>query len=470
MYHTNSIDNIKRATHIAAEKTSFLPKLFSLNAPTISKQQQQSLYIPQNNMQELSSWMDGEWIGDFSGPNLTYGHFFQHLFFSNQKRHQVLDWNFGHCPIVPDETTSSSTENLTSTTVAEMDEFDSSNLLQTSSFTSLNVINQSTLIVDYLLSGSGRVSQHQHRDSHTWKVGKIILSNVTSVVEEYSKTRSTPGYISPMQSMIDSALVEMDNDDFFLRYIFFGDLDYFVTNTSEREGERVDELTHLFKIESVCLYFNQEQWLENFYIPAYGPSDANLVLSLQINPKLNCLDVLRRKAFCNETSHVFVFESPGKWTGFLLLLVVLGGITMVFSVVGGIGLVALGIGWFFYRGAKRIERRRKAQQNLTDRHTTQSSTNHLMSGRGAMDDFVSRRRLLHGDLDVDDAPIDEDEEEPISAAPNSPTNETMARVDSSEAPPLNSRVTMVTPSPVISTAQAAHLLGITGRKHFRFFQ
>ncbi|EFC46158.1 predicted protein [Naegleria gruberi] len=367
---------------------------------------------------------DGEWIGDFTGSNLTYGHFFQHLYLRNpSKRHDGNSWNFGHCPVRSEG----------------IDQ--SSSLIQTSSFSSLNVIDGSTIVIDYMLYPSGHLGDHHSVYHKEWRFGKLRFHNITSL----SSMKATSKYKS-------TALSQVQDNGFgetILDYIFIGSFDFFVSNSSEKEGNPTVEYYKLFSLEQICFYFNQFQWNNNFVIKDFPISTADLVLSMQLNPNKTCSDILRRKAFCNETSQVFVFESPGTWTGFLLLLVVLGGITMVFSVIGGSALLLLAVFWLCYRGMRKMDGS-KVDESKSERTEDTSG-----------DDFVARRRLLHGDLDIDD----EDQNHAISPSMDIDPHE------ASEAPVRrNSRITMVNPSPVVTTAEAAHLLGITGRKHFRFFQ
>ncbi|KAG2378845.1 hypothetical protein C9374_007993 [Naegleria lovaniensis] len=390
------------------------------------------------------AWEDGESIGDFSGLNLTYGHYFQRLYIRNSKRKSTAHWHFESCPI-PQETSSG---------------IDGSHL-QISSFASLNVINQSNLVIDYLLYPSGHLAEHRHHHTE-WRFGKVLLTDIVSLQDvirqkEDKKKSPSPALLASSDHHVQTVMNQVTDIDSesILKYIFLGSLEFFVSNTSEKEGIPTSDFTKLYTLTPVCFYFNQFQWSENIFIPGYPYSAGNTVLSLQANPNMSCADILRRKAFCNETSNVFVFESPGSWTGFLLLLVVLGGIAMVFSVIGGIALVVFAVSWFSWKLYKKYDLNKK-------KATIVSSLDRHDDSQG--DDFGDRRRLLHGDLDIDSHVETQPQE--ISRRSSQPNT----NLEGPNNLRSHSRVNLTSPSPVVSTAEAAHLLGITGRKHFRFFQ
>ncbi|KAF0983013.1 hypothetical protein FDP41_010991 [Naegleria fowleri] len=401
------------------------------------------------SQQENDAWEDGERIGDFSGLNLTYGHYFQRLYIQNSKRKSTAHWHFGNCPI-PQQISSG---------------IESSNL-QISSFASLNVINRSSLVIDYLLYPSGHLAEHHHHHTE-WRFGKILLTDIFSLQDvirqrEDKKKSPSPALLASNDhhtQTVMNQVTDIDSDSI-LKYIFLGTLEFFVSNTSEKEGIPTSDFTKLYSLTPVCFYFNQFQWSENIFIPGYPYSAGNTVLSIQVNPNMSCADILRRKAFCNETSNVFVFESPGSWTGFLLLLVVLGGIAMVFSIIGGIALAVFAVSWFAWKVYKKYDLNKKKVTSVgsLDRHDDSHG-----------DDFGDRRRLLHGDLDIDDHAHVETPPQEISRR-SSLSRQQNTNMEGPNNLRSQSRVNLTSPSPVVTTAEAAHLLGITGRKHFRFFQ
>ncbi|KAL9646203.1 hypothetical protein ABK040_008076 [Willaertia magna] len=417
---------------------------------------------------------DGNWLGDFSGPNLTTKHFFD-------------TFRFDNCPILPDYNTNNNNNNILPKKGIPL----SSTFIQFASFSTLDVINRSSIQIEYVVDSPNQKSSN-HQD---WRLGKLIVKNFTLLFGRERIFKHSE-FQSFRKSIFDQG-VSNDILHYVLEHIFIGELEIHVINQTNSKSKMVKALNHLglisesnvesdihnnngldgvvvgkhrrvFRLKPICFYFNQNQWSE--YIPSFS-SSSNVVFTFQANPLMRCDGIFERTAFCNGTSHVFKYESPGKKTGLFLILVILGGITIVFTGIIGIALISFALTWIVCKRSKSQKSTMNTSGNNSNgrhrrnrRNITNGNNNHHSNLQQGNNRIISNMNPNLIDDITDDALSPRDQ---VSNRSDEDTEDLMNNQLINNNGNNNNSSLMVNPSPIVSTAEAAHLLNITGRRFFR---